>query len=145
MSVESKIAGFLRVAHEDLAGARLLAAANNRNAIYLCEQAAEKLIKAVLTSEACTSASSTTSMRSSTSSPTTTRSSPGCERSSISPPTRPPTAIPTDDGKVRRARREHRVGDAIVAVEAVLLAVVARFDVDLDHPDAPARRPVPIR
>ncbi|WP_434423027.1 HEPN domain-containing protein [Nannocystis pusilla] len=39
------------MAHENLAGARLLAAANNRNAIYLCEQAVEKVIKAVLTSE----------------------------------------------------------------------------------------------
>jgi len=33
-------------------GARLLAGPGNRNAIYLCEQAAEKVIRAVLTSEA---------------------------------------------------------------------------------------------
>ena len=35
----------------DLDGARLLNRAANRNAAYLCEQAAEKLIRAVLTSE----------------------------------------------------------------------------------------------
>ena len=51
MSTERVIANNLRIAAEDLAGARLLAAANNRNAAYLAEQCAEKIIRAVLTSE----------------------------------------------------------------------------------------------
>ena len=51
MSAELLIANMLRVAAEDLAGARLLASAGNRNAIYLREQAAEKIILSVLTSE----------------------------------------------------------------------------------------------
>ena len=51
MSVERLIANFLRIAAEDLVGSRLLAAAGNRNAIYLCEQAAEKIIRAVVSSE----------------------------------------------------------------------------------------------
>lgn len=51
MSVELLVANFLRIAAEDLEGARLLAAKSNRNAIYLCEQAAEKVIRAVVTSE----------------------------------------------------------------------------------------------
>lgn len=51
LSAEFLIANLLRVANEDLAGARLLASAGNRNAVYLCEQAAEKIIRAVLTSE----------------------------------------------------------------------------------------------
>jgi len=51
MSAEAQIASLLRVAAEDLQGARLLAAAGNRNAVYLCSQAAEKVIRAVLTSE----------------------------------------------------------------------------------------------
>jgi HEPN domain-containing protein len=51
MSAELLIANLLRVASEDLAGARLLAASNNRNAVYLCEQAVEKVIRAVVTSE----------------------------------------------------------------------------------------------
>ena len=51
MSAELLIANLLRIASEDLEGARLLAASNNRNAVYLCEQAAEKVIRAVVTSE----------------------------------------------------------------------------------------------
>jgi HEPN domain-containing protein len=51
MSVELLIANFLRIAAEDLEGARELSLRNNRNAIYLCEQAAEKVIRAVVTSE----------------------------------------------------------------------------------------------
>jgi len=42
MSAEKVIASYLRVAAEDLRGARLLAKNENRNAIYLCSQAAEK-------------------------------------------------------------------------------------------------------
>lgn len=51
MSAERVIANLLRIAREDLEGARTLNMSGNRNAIYLCEQAAEKLIRAVLTSE----------------------------------------------------------------------------------------------
>lgn len=51
MSAELLIANLLRVAREDLDGARLLAKAGNRNAVYLCEQAAEKVIRAVVTAE----------------------------------------------------------------------------------------------
>lgn len=51
MSTEKVIAGYLRVAFEDLQGAIALAKISNRNAIYLCSQAAEKVIRAVLTSE----------------------------------------------------------------------------------------------
>ncbi|HEV7558203.1 MAG TPA: HEPN domain-containing protein [Kofleriaceae bacterium] len=51
MSVELLIANMLRIAKEDLDGAQLLAASSNRNAIYLCEQAAEKIIRAAVTCE----------------------------------------------------------------------------------------------
>ncbi|MGH7281846.1 MAG: HEPN domain-containing protein [Polyangiaceae bacterium] len=51
MSADQVIANFLRIATEDLAGARTLTTTGNRNAVYLCEQAAEKIIRAVLTSE----------------------------------------------------------------------------------------------
>ena len=51
MSAELLIANTLRIAREDLDGALLLASSANRNAVYLCEQAAEKVIRAVLTSE----------------------------------------------------------------------------------------------
>lgn len=51
MSAERVVANLLRIAREDLDGARVLNTSGNRNAIYLCEQAAEKIIRAVLTSE----------------------------------------------------------------------------------------------
>lgn len=51
MSAELLIANLLRIAKEDLDGARTLSSGGNRNAIYLCEQSAEKTIRAVLTSE----------------------------------------------------------------------------------------------
>ena len=51
MSAEAMIAGFLRIARDDIEAARLLASQSNRNAIYHCEQAAEKIIRAILTSE----------------------------------------------------------------------------------------------
>jgi HEPN domain-containing protein len=51
MSADRVVAGLLRIAKEDVEAARLLAPSGNRNAIYLCEQAAEKVIRAVLTSE----------------------------------------------------------------------------------------------
>lgn len=51
MSADLVIAGYVHIAKQDLDGARLLNRDENRNAAYLCEQAAEKLIRAVLTSE----------------------------------------------------------------------------------------------
>lgn len=51
MSAEKVIASTLWLAQEDLNAAKLLQSAKNHYAIYHCEQAAEKVIKAVLTSE----------------------------------------------------------------------------------------------
>ncbi|HZF49816.1 MAG TPA: HEPN domain-containing protein [Polyangiaceae bacterium] len=51
MSADLLIANMLRIARDDLDGATVLASRGNRNAVYLCEQAAEKVIRAVLTSE----------------------------------------------------------------------------------------------
>ncbi len=51
MVADLVIANLLRIAREDLDGALLLASRGNRNAAYLGEQAAEKVIRAVLTSE----------------------------------------------------------------------------------------------
>ena len=48
MSVPRRIAAFLDLAAQDVDAARTLAATNNRYAAYHCQQAAEKLIKAVL-------------------------------------------------------------------------------------------------
>lgn len=51
MSADLVIAAYVRIAKQDLDAARLANQAANRNAAYPCEQAAEKLIRAVLTSE----------------------------------------------------------------------------------------------
>ncbi len=51
MIADLVIANMLRIAREDLDGASVLAPRGNRNAAYLCEQAAEKIIRAILTSE----------------------------------------------------------------------------------------------
>jgi HEPN domain-containing protein len=51
MSAKRLIDNLLRVAKQDLDDSVVLAARNSRNAAYLCEQAAEKIIRAVLTSE----------------------------------------------------------------------------------------------
>jgi HEPN domain-containing protein len=51
LSAELHIANALRLAREDLEAARLLSAANNRNDAYHAQQAAEKMLLALLTSE----------------------------------------------------------------------------------------------
>lgn len=48
MSVPRRIAAFLDLASHDVDAARTLATTKNRYAAYHCQQAAEKLIKAVL-------------------------------------------------------------------------------------------------
>lgn len=52
MSAELLIANTLRLAHGDLEAAELLAAKENRNDAYHAQQAAEKILLALLTSEA---------------------------------------------------------------------------------------------
>lgn len=51
MSVELQIANYLRLAADDIDGADVLRKSDNRNDAYLAEQAAEKLLMALLTSE----------------------------------------------------------------------------------------------
>lgn len=51
LSAELHIANALRLAREDLEAARLLSAADNRNDAYHAQQAAEKMLLALLTSE----------------------------------------------------------------------------------------------
>lgn len=48
MSVPRRIIAFLDLAEQDVDATRALAAANNRYAAYHCQQAIEKLIKAIL-------------------------------------------------------------------------------------------------
>jgi len=145
MSVESRIASLLRVAHEDLAGARILAAANNRNAIYLCEQAAEKIIKSVLTSEGRHVGIKHDLDVLVDTVPDDNPVKPQLRDLEFLTAYATSYRYPTDEGRIRTVRREHRVQDAIDKVAAALTEVAAGFGVDLDHPNAPARRIGPLR
>ncbi len=51
MSLELHIANALRLAHADLEAAEMLAARENRNDAYHAQQAAEKILLSLLTSE----------------------------------------------------------------------------------------------
>jgi len=51
MSADLHIANYLRLAHEDLVAAEALSAIDNRNDVYHLQQAAEKILLALLNSE----------------------------------------------------------------------------------------------
>ena len=146
MSADVVVANFLRVANEDLDGARALAAAdNNRNAVYLREQAAEKIIRAVLTSE---------------------RTHAGIkhqlddmvEAVPDANPIKPKllaiehlaafaTAYryPSPQGRIKASPAPTELAKYIADVEAALEEAVLRFGVDLSMPNAPAKSPGPAR
>ena len=145
MSVELLIANLLRVASEDLDGARTLARTKNRNAIYLCEQAAEKVIRAVVSSE---------------------RLHAGVrhrldEMVDLVPDANPlkPTLraieylaayattyrYPTATGRIKAAPDEKDLDKAIRCVEKAIDAASIAFAVDLARRDTPARRSDPVR
>lgn len=144
MSAEHLIASLLRVARDDLDGARLLADSGNRNAMYLCEQAAEKVIRAVVTSEG-----QHAGIRHQLD-----------EMVDLVPDDNPLKArlrktehlaayattyrYPTPSGRVKQPPDATTVRTAIDLVERALEAAVAAFAVDLDD-DAPARNRGPIR
>ncbi len=139
------IANSLRVAREDLDAARVLAERSNRNAIYLCQQAAEKVILAVLTSE---------------------RTHGGIrhhldamvdlvpEENPLKPTLRSIEALaayattyryPTSAGRIPTPPGRAELLDWIDKVANAIAAAVNAFDVDVDGGDAPAGKPAPIR
>lgn len=145
MSAELLIANLLRVAKEDLEGARLLSSQGNRNAIYLCEQAAEKIIRAVLTSEG-KHAGVKHQLK---------------EMVDLVPDENPLKAAlreieqlaayattyryPTVVGRIPPPPARKVFDDMAVKVEKALLAAVGRFGVSLSQPNEPAANPAPIR
>lgn len=144
MSAELVIASLLRVAKQDLDGARVLATVENRNAVYLCEQAAEKIIRAVLTSEGVHAGARHQLDEMVSAVP------------DANPLKRELRAVehlaayatsyryPTPTGRIKRAPGRQDI-DAIVArLEALLDDLTARFGVALGS-EAPAARATPIR
>ena len=139
------IAGMLRIASQDLDGARLLNQASNRNAAYLCEQAAEKMIRAVLTSEGIQAG-----IRHEL--PDMVDQVP--DENPIKPALRAiehlaayATAFryPSPRGRIRPPPTMAELETDIAKIGAALSAAVAAFQVDLSRPDAPASNPEPIR
>jgi HEPN domain-containing protein len=139
------IAGMLRIASQDLDGARLLNQAGNRNAAYLCEQAAEKVIRAVSTSEGIQAG-----IRHEL--PDMVDKIP--DENPIKPALRAiehlaayATAFryPSPRGRIRPPPTTAELEADIAKIGAALSAVVAAFQVDLSKPNEPARKPAPIR
>lgn len=142
MAAEVQIASLLRIAAEDLEGAKLLQKAGNRNSFYLCEQAAEKVIRAVLTSEG-----QHGGIRHHLDemvdlipdiNPMKARLRAVEELSAYATTWR----YPTPGGRVPRPKGD--LASALLTVEAILTEVVERFGVDLSL-DTPARNARPFR
>ena len=145
MGAELLIANSLRIAQEDLLGARLLAAAGNRNAIYLLEQAAEKIIRAVMTSEGIHAGIghdlAAIVDRVPDANPLKAR------LRTVEPWAAYATSFryPTTSAKIKSAPRPEDVAADAAAVEQLLLEVANRFGVDLASVGMPAKSATPIR
>jgi HEPN domain-containing protein len=145
MSADLVIAGYVRIAKHDLEGARLLNSAANRNAAYLCEQAAEKLIRAVLTSEGIQA---------------------GIRHElpdmvAKVPDANPVKALlreiehldayatafryPSPRGRIKPAPDPATIDRDIAKIEAAMVEIASRFAIDLSKNDEPAGKPDPIR
>jgi len=139
------IAGMLRIASDDLDGARLLNQAANRNAAYLCEQAAEKLIRAVLTSEGIHAGirHELTDMVDKIPDENSLKSA----LRAIEHLSAYATAFryPSPRGRVSSPPTTLELDADITKIGGALSAAIAWFQVDLSKRDTPARNPNPIR
>jgi HEPN domain-containing protein len=139
------IANSLRVAREDLDAARSLSTTSNRNAIYLCEQAAEKVILAVLTSE-----NKHGGVRHHLDTMVDLVPDENPVKSllrAIEPLAAYATTYryPTVGGRIPSPPTSVELGEWIRKVAVALDETVSRFGVDLGAKDAPASKPAPIR
>lgn len=143
MSVEVRIASLLRVAAEDLAGARILEAGGNRNAVYLAEQAAEKIIRAVLTSESIHPGIKHDLESMVTSIPDANPLKPRLRDVQHLKDYATAFRYPTQEGRIKPLPAD--VAESLGKVQAALDDAVARFGVDVEKVNSPAMRPEPIR
>jgi HEPN domain-containing protein len=145
MSGDFVISGYVRIAKQDLDGARLLNQATNRNAAYLCEQAAEKLIRAVLTSEG---------IQGGIRHELPDMVAKIADENPVKPLLRAiehldayATAYryPSPRGRVKPAPTAAEIDQDIVKIDAALVEIAARFAIDLSKLEGPAGKPDPIR
>jgi HEPN domain-containing protein len=139
------IAGMLRIASQDLDGARLLNAAGNRNAAYLCEQAAEKVIRAVLTSEGVQAGIRHELPDMVDQIPDENPMKPALRAIEHLAAYATAFRYPSPRGRIRPPPAQAQLADDIAKIAAALSAAVAAFQVDLSKSDAAARKPEPIR
>ena len=145
MGSEVVIASLLRVAKDDLDAARRLASPVNRNAIYHCEQAAEKIIKAVLTSEGIHAGIQHHLNVMVDSVPDANPIKPALRAIEYLGGYATSYRYPTSSGRIPDSPAQKAIEEAIAAVEAALNEVRIRFGVDLSRPDLPAKSVAPIR
>ena len=148
MSAELLVANFLRIAAEDLEGACQLASSNNRNAIYLCEQAAEKVIRAVVTSEGKHAGIKHDLAELVDLIPDDNPLKPDLR--AIEHLSQYATAYryPVSSSRTKRIPRGPTVGELRNALDATATALhntIRRFQVDMQRPDSPAGFAGPIR
>lgn len=145
MSADVVIANFLRVASQDLDGAKLLATAGNRNAVYLCEQAAEKVIRAVLTSEGKHAGIKHQLDEMVAAVPDENPIKPLLESIEHLAAFATAYRYPSPVGRIKSTPAAADVAKYIADVELALNEAVARFGVDVSNPHTPAKNPQAIR
>jgi HEPN domain-containing protein len=139
------IAGMLRIASQDLDGARLLNQAENRNAAYLCEQAAEKVIRAVLTSEGLQAGIRHELPDMVDQIPNENPLKPALRAIEHLAAYATAFRYPSPRGRVRSPPTAAELDTDIAKIGAALSAVIAWFQVDLSKPHTPAGKSGPIR
>ncbi len=145
MSAEALIASYLRIASEDLAGARQLASTGNRNAMYLCSQAAEKVIRAVLTSEGKNAGIKHQLDELVDMVPDENPLKPGLRAIQDLTDYATSYRYPSPKGRIKAPPNAAGFAREADAVQAALADAARRFGVDLTIQDTPAVRATPVR
>lgn len=145
MSADVVIANYLRIASQDLEGAKILARANNRNAVYLSEQAAEKIIRAVLTSEGHHAGVKHNLDDMVDQVPDANPIKPLLRAIEHLAAFATAYRYPSPVGRIKAPPSTADVTKFIADVEAALTETVKRFGVNTSKPNEPAANPGPIR
>ena len=145
MVADLVIANLLRIAQEDLEGATALAPRGNRNAAYLCEQAAEKIIRAVLTSEGKHGGVRHQLDDMVDLVPDANPLKPALRAIEQLAAYATAYRYPTPVGRIPDAPLGTELDALLKKVDAVLTEAASRFGVDLAKKGAPAASPQPIR
>ena len=145
MSADLVIAGYVYIAKQDLDGARLLNRDENRNAAYLCEQAAEKLIRAVLTSEGIQAGIRHELPDMVSKIPDANPVKPLLRAIEHLDAYATAYRYPSPRGRVKPAPSPDELDQDIANIDRALAEIAARFQIDVAKPAGHAGKPDPIR